>query len=138
MPILNYTTTVAAHRSIMEIQSMLAARGASKIMIDYAGSQPVAVSFQLLLNDKLVAFRLPCNHEGILRALQNQKVAKRYQTIEHAHKVAWRIIKTWTAAQMAIIDAQQAAMPEVFLPYLVTSTGRTMYQELESGKNLLK
>jgi hypothetical protein len=38
---------------------------------------------------------------------------------------------------MAIIEAGQAQLAEVFLPYAVTGTGKTLYQEFESGNQLL-
>ena len=37
-------------------------------------------------------------------------------------------------AQMAIIEAGQVAMEEIFLPYLTDSRGRTMYQLYQGGK----
>ena len=49
--------------------------------------------------------------------------------MEQARRVAWRILKDWVAAQLAIVEAEQAQMAEVFLPYAVESqTGQTMFQ----------
>jgi hypothetical protein len=41
----------------------------------------------------------------------------------HARKVAWRIIKDWVAAQLALIEAEQATLAQVFLPYCVMQHG---------------
>lgn len=35
MPILNYTTSIAAHRSVAEVQKLLALKGARSISIEY-------------------------------------------------------------------------------------------------------
>ena len=79
-------------------------------------------------------FTLPCNVEGVLRVLKRQsKVPRSACTMAQAQRVAWRIIKDWCAAQLAIIEAGQATMAEVFLPYLQTPTGQTLYQALETG-----
>ena len=57
----------------------------------------------------------------------NQKVPNSKCNEQQAQKVAWRIIKDWVEAQMAIVEAQMADVAEVFLPYAVTNTG---YDEL--------
>jgi hypothetical protein len=40
-------------------------------------------------------------------------------------RVAWRIVKDWIEAQMAIVEAGQAEMAEVFLPYATIEDGTT-------------
>ena len=45
-----------------------------------------------------------------------------------AERVAWRVIKDWLEAQLALIDAQMATLDQVMLPYLVIdATGKTLY-----------
>ena len=51
-----------------------------------------------------------------------------------AERTAWRNVRDWIMAQMAIIEAGQVAMEEIFLPYLTDSRGRTMYQLYQGGK----
>jgi hypothetical protein len=50
MPILNYTTKIDAKKTVGEIQDILASHGASKIMIDYENSVPIAITFQVNTN----------------------------------------------------------------------------------------
>ena len=45
-----------------------------------------------------------------------------------AERTAWRNVRDWIMAQMAIIEAGQVEMEEVFLPYLTDRQGRTLYQ----------
>lgn len=130
MPILNYTTKIRPDRSVAEIQNLLASSGARRVMIDYEGGKIAAVLFTLEVAGNHVDFRLPANPDGVLSALSKQRVASTYQTREHAEAVAWRIVKDWIEAQLALVEARQAQMAEVFLPY-ATVRGRTMFQVFE-------
>jgi hypothetical protein len=136
MPILNYTTTIDPLKTIAEIQSILVQHGATNISIDFANQIPVALTFLIELNGEFINFRLPNNAQGVYNALCNEtKIPKRFKTPEQAQKVAWRILKDWIEAQIAIIEAGLATLPQVFLPYAVTQNGQTLY-ELASVKGL--
>lgn len=138
MAILNYTTQIKSEKSIMEIQQILVSHGATKIVTDYSEGIPVAVTFDLNLNDRMIAFSLPANYSGVLKSMKKSpKVPKRLLTEEQALKVSWRIIKDWVNAQMALVDAELADVAEVFLPYAITKTGRTLYQDIGNSDILL-
>lgn len=139
MPILNYTTSISSDKSIMEIQRCLVTHGAHKVIVDYQDKMPVAVSFGITMNGRMVAFSLPCNYTGVFNALKrSSRVPRKLKTEEQALRVAWRILKDWTEAQMAIVEAGLAELPEVFLPYAVTKSGGTLYREIkENGSPLL-
>ena len=65
---------------------------------------------------------------------RDPKVTGRLQSKEQARRVAWRIIKDWIDAQLALVEVRLVSLPEVFLPYAVSPrSGRTLYEELESG-----
>jgi hypothetical protein len=140
MAILNYTTTIDCEKTISEIMKCLVKHGATKIVVDYEESTPSAVTFCLTINSTLVAFSLPANYDGVLKAMKNdRKVPQRLLTREQALKVSWRIIKTWVEAQMAIVEAKLADIAEVFLPYAVTKNGTTLYKEIQNnGMKMLK
>jgi hypothetical protein len=57
----------------------------------------------------------------------------RLKTREQAARIAWRIVKDWVEAQLAIIEAEMASRPEVFLPYAQTNTGETIFQRFEKN-----
>jgi hypothetical protein len=131
MPILNYTTTIDSLKTIGEIQSILVKHGATNISIDFANQIPVALTFLIELNGEFINFRLPNNAQGVYNALcKEEKVPKRFKTLEQAQKVAWRILKDWIEAQMAIIEAGLATLPQVFLPYAVIGNGQSLYDSV--------
>lgn len=136
MAILNYTTSISSEKSISEISKCLVKHGATKIVTDYNGGLPNAVTFCLSINGNMLAFSLPANYIGVLNAMKrDHKVPRRLCTEEQALRVSWRIVKDWVLAQMAIVEAQLADITEVFLPYAITKGGQTLYKELQ-GNNM--
>ena len=139
MPILNYTTKIAPTKTIAEIQTILGVKGASRVSVDYEGGQPVAIHFELPFQGKQLPFRLPCNVTGVLNVLKKQKVSSSFRNPDQAGRVAWRITKDWIEAQFALVEAGQAEMVEVFLPYAFDpATNRTAYQCFVEGKSALQ
>lgn len=129
MAILNYTTSIEATKSASEVQIILAKAGAKSVAIDYTDGMPSALMFTIIYLEQPIHFRLPCNAEGVFKALsRSNKVSRSQRTIHQARRVAWRIIKDWVEAQLAIVESQQAQMTEVFLPYVVAENGQTMFQ----------
>jgi len=136
--ILNYTTSIDFDKTISEIQKCLREHGASKITCDYRDNLPIGMTFCLVMNEKIVAFSLPCNYEGVLKAMINNKNVPRAKcTMEQAMRVSWRIVKDWVEAQMAVVEAQVACMDQVFLPYAVTNRGTTVYEEMKNNDQFL-
>lgn len=132
MPIANYSTTTPADKTLMEIQQLLARAGAESVRIDYRDGIPTALAFLLTIRDQQVAYRLPADADAMLRCLsRDPKVPRSLRTIEQARRVAWRVVKDWLRAQFALVEAEQAALAEVMLPYAVTPSGRTIYEALE-------
>ena len=138
MPIKNYTTAIAEDKTVGEIMGLLAGKGARSIQINYdQQNRPDAVSFILALPGGFpVPFRLPCNFDGVFKSLARnykdrgarQRFERNPESMVQARRVAWRIIKDWVAAQLALVEAEQAQMAEVFLPYAVHESGQTMFQ----------
>ena len=54
-----------------------------------------------------------------------------------AVRTAWRIVKDWVEAQMALVKTQMATTQEVFLPYAVMKDGRTLSQHVETNPGFL-
>ncbi|MFA4945911.1 MAG: hypothetical protein WC789_14585 [Lentisphaeria bacterium] len=139
MPILNYTTKIHSAKTVGEIQHILARAGARSINIDYDDhAQPVAVTFLVNVTGRLVNFRLPSNWRGVWARLRDDPaVPRNLRTEEQSRRVAWRIVKDWCEAQMAIIDSGLAELTEVFLPYAVNpESGQTLFQEFQASKLL--
>lgn len=135
MAILNYTTQIAAEKTITEIQKVLARAGAQAILTEYDPEAVLcAVSFRINTPSGMISFRLPANVDRVLACLKREsKVPKRLKTKEQASRVAWRILKDWIEAQMAIVEAECAELTEVFLPYAHDDQGTTVYDKIKSG-----
>ena len=135
MPIKNYTTKVPAIQTAGEIQGLLAAHGARKVMMDYADNGKVeSVTFGLLLNGNMAGFRIDARPEGVMRVMAKDRVSC---TKEQAERIAWRNVKDWIAAQVALIETEQATMEEVFLPYLLDKNDKTLFQNIAERQFLL-
>ncbi len=138
MAILNYTTSIDAVKTASEVQQMLAKSGAKSVALDYENGQPSALQFMILFCEQPIYFKLPCNVKGVYQSLcRSPKVSRSQRTEAQARRVAWRIIKDWVEAQLAIVEARQAEMTEVFLPYAVANDGRTAFQSFADSKQKL-
>ncbi len=136
MPLLKYTTDVPVHRSIAEIQKVLIDHGARGIMCDYDdGGKIVAITFKIPIDGNTTMIRIPSDVLATQRVLEEDpKVERRYKSREHAERVSWRIIADWVAVQMAILETKMVKMEQVFLPYMVTGNGETVFEHLEKTK----
>lgn len=74
MPIKNYTTKVPAVQTVGEIQGILAAHGARKVMMDYAENGKVtAVTFALDCCGSLHGFRLEARPDGVKAVMAKER-----------------------------------------------------------------
>lgn len=136
MPILNYTTKVSAAKTVLEFQQILVNGGVRQIQVEYYDKgQPGSLRFSIPYGSHQLHFELPARWRGVQAALRKQRVKPAWQTEAHARRVAWRIVKDWVEAQVAVIQSGQAELAEVFLPYMLAE-GRTVYQEFKE-RNLL-
>ncbi len=135
-PILNYTTQIESAKTVSEIEKILVAHGAKNISKDYDDNQQIqSLSFIVIVNNREIPIQLPVDPDGVHRVMESQGVrSEKYLTRAHAVRVAWRIIKDWVAAQMALLEARQVKMEQVFLPYVVTPSGKTVYQVISESK----
>lgn len=134
--LLNYTTKIEPTQTAGEIMGLLAAKGAQSINLDYKNGEPVALWFKIDIGQTQIGYRLPCNYEGALRRLK-RSAPPRYHSLEQAKRVAWRIVKDWIVAQLALVECEQAEMGEVFLPYAVTGSNKTLFQVFKENTNRL-
>ena len=130
----NYTTEISADRSILEIEKLLTLFGAAAIIKEYTPEGKVH-SLMFKLQDE--AFKLPANVKGVKEILykttRSRDGEKRRE--ERSYRVAWRIIKDWTHAQLSLIASGQAQPKEIFLGYMFDGK-RTLFQKYEVDKLL--
>jgi hypothetical protein len=127
-PIANYSTTVTALKSIEEIQRILVAHGAKHILIDYENNEPVGLAFIIGTSYGDTPFKLPSNIDRVQAVLNKQRVRTKVSK-ELASRVAWRILKDWIRAQMAILETEMVTIDQIFLPYMqVGKDGKILYE----------
>jgi hypothetical protein len=135
MPLLNYSTTVAAEVTASQIVALLVRKGARNILLDYDGNGSVT-SIKWRVEGKYgpLGFGLPVNVDAVFdiltkeRRLTTDPVRRRQQ----AAMVAWRILKDWVEAQMALLETGMVELEEIFLPYMLNGSER-VYQQLAAG-----
>jgi hypothetical protein len=151
MGLLNYTTKIDPDKTAQEIAKCLSTHGASAVLTEYdpENNYVSAISFQIMVNDQKMGFRLPCDWKPVLAILtKNKKNPHRYgneqkklhweaQWRDQAVCTAWRIVKDWVEAQMALVETQMVTTAEVFLPYGVMKDGRTLAQHAQSDPSFL-
>lgn len=137
MAIKNYTSK--SKNTFDVIQKCLASHGAQKIMFDYNDHGEVtALSFAMEVDGKTIGFRLPARIDQVEAILKNER---RWRTTEElkdqAYRTGWANIRDWVSAQMALVDTKMAKVQEVFLPYIASKNGKTLYEAIEGNKFLL-
>ena len=142
MAILNYTTTVDSFKTVSEIEHILVKHNAKSIMKNYDGESITGLSFLIDTGVQQIPVRLPVKVDECLEVLKKEKKnsprSNIKATMEQAERVAWRILKDWVEAQMALLDIQMVRFEEIFLPYIETENGQTIYERLEEKQFLLK
>jgi hypothetical protein len=137
---LNYTTAIAATKSASECIARLAEHGADAIGITYADKKPTGLTFRIETVHGVRQFSLPVNidgtHKALTKAYRAGGIAPRYAERDQAERVAWRVLKDWLEAQLALIEAGVADMAEVMLPYLHVRDGLTLYQAFVKDERL--
>lgn len=145
MAIKNYTTDKAVADTVSEIHKLLVKAGARKLMFDYDDDGKIlAVIFSIKTPNGERPVRLPGNAERVRAVLKKQKADPKNRnrssiddSMEQAERVAWRIVKDWLAAQLAILETEMVEQEQIFLPYFVNRAGETLYEVYSEGRLLL-
>lgn len=143
--LLNYTSTVPAARTIAQIQAILANHGADAIMVQYADRKPSSIAFTIVGPFGPRAFTLPADVVAVQKILDQQwnakKISRNNATPEQAERTAWRIVKDWLEAQLALVEAGMVSLEKVMLPYMHTGgagTATVWDRYLENGTRELE
>lgn len=131
----NYTSSWTVNKSLNAIQSMLAKKGADKMMIDYRNGEPIGLTFAINTPKGIMPIMLPARFEKVVQVMyETQSVNE--SKLEQAKRTAWKNLYDWIDAQMALLETEMVRMEEIFLPYSVYR-GKTLFEHYESG-NLLE
>jgi hypothetical protein len=149
MPILNYTTEVPSERTVGEITALLIRKQARSITSEFDDAGELkSVSFLMPVGGVPVQFLLPANVEGVVRVLLKDapwhhrrgvaQPAYEKKLRDRAKWIAWRILKDWVAAQIALIESGQVDAAQAFMPYAQQDDGLTLFQVfIESNQKRL-
>ncbi len=142
-PIYLESTEISVERTAGEITALLVRAGARSLQMDYDESgKVIGMSFILLVNSLPQPFKLPVRIAGVRRQFEERRRktagfnAFKYKDAdrEQAERVAWRQLLRWVQVQMAMVDAEMVQAREVFAPYLVEPSGRTLFEYLEETR----
>jgi len=128
----NYSTSIEAEKTIMEIEQMLSQFGASHIVKEY-DVNCVINSIMFKLGEK--TFKLPINSDGVKTLFmqnRNDYPISPTKIDEQSVRCSWRMIRDWLHAQLSLVATQQAKIDEVMLPYMWDGK-RTLYQAFKDG-----
>jgi hypothetical protein len=149
MGLLNYTTKIDPDKTAAEISRCLSSHGASAVMTEYDKERGLvsALAFRITVNGQSMSFRLPCDWKPVYTIITKGKKnphwdeAKKRRWIsdweQQAVRTAWRIVKDWVEAQMALVETQMVTTQQVFLPYAVMNDGRTLSEHVETNPGFL-
>jgi hypothetical protein len=136
------STKISAERTAQEIGALLAKAGATAVLTEYGSDRKISgLSFKLYVNGLEVPFSLPARIDPVFKYLQNQRTPKwrpKKEKIDRilAERVAWRQLLRWIQAQLSMIDTGMVAAEEVFLPYVQTAPGQTLFERMTAGGRL--
>lgn len=138
MALKNYTTKIPVGQSIKEIEQALVKNGAVGMLYEYEqGTGRIeSLKFVLMLNGQKIGFALPVKWRKFQQVLQNQNVA-RSSDDDYCYRVAWRCVRDWVLAQLALYETELVELPQIFLPFAYGKGDRTVYEQVVEGKLLL-
>ena len=143
MALKNYTSQVAASRSISWIEGKIARSGATQILKMYDPDGRVeGIAFIIPINGINMSFKLPAQVkacENVLKSAVRRPTKATYERIkEQSERTAWRIVKDWVDAQMAMIELSQVDFLEVFMPYLYSHNQNKTFYQIAKEKGVQK
>ena len=138
MPLLNYSTSIEASKTVSEIHKILATHGARSILTNYTNDGVIeSLSFMIVTPDGDRGVRLPINPDAILKVMNKTgKVPRSFRNRPQAIRIAWRIVKDWVEAQLALLETEMVNMEQIFLSYIEAKDGKTVYQLYVERQNL--
>ena len=132
----NYKTGVSWDRTVAEIEGLLVAIGADAILKDYRGDGRIAA---LSFKYQARGYRLPANSDKLTELLKNYpgfRNATHQRREEQAERIAWRNIRDWLEAQVALIRTSQVEVEQIMLPYMWDGK-TTLYDKLKERHFML-
>lgn len=138
MNIKNYTSSVPADRSILQIETLLIGMKANRIAKEYKDGKVVAITFSIQRGEGFLPFMLPAKKEPIkklfLQQYRRPTAAQILAAEQQAERTAWKNVKEWVELQATMIKLEQVEFMEVFMPYVYSlQEGKTFYELIKAN-----
>jgi len=140
----NFSTTIDADKTVMEIERMLTKFGAKRILKEYDLNQMlVGLAFTIDTPNGEMPIKLPAKVDKIEQVFKVQVskglLPRKYWGSDWAReqsvRTAWRTIKDWIDAQFALISIEMVKVEEIFLPYAYSSRlNQTLFEAIQNKK----
>ncbi len=143
MGLKNYSTHIPAAQTISEIEEILSRHKVTDIWKQYdTNGNIISLNFAVITEFGKIPFKLPVNVEAVQQILKSEKKSKKINMSEQqlsdvqtSQKVAWRIMKDWIDAQMALVDISMVKLEQVFLPYAYDfNKNQSLYDVIKERK----
>lgn len=140
---LNYTTTIAADKSADQCLALLRQYGASRISVAYRKDKsPLGITFVIDTKWGERAYEVVADYEGtreaLLKAYRERRIDRRYSEPDQAARTAWRVIKDWLEANLAMIEAGLSKPEKVLLPYMLVDPKTSLYDAYDEQQPALE
>lgn len=141
-PLYMETTEIPAERTAGEITAALVNAGASQISTEYAAGKITGLRWVMHVGGQDALFSMPARVEPIYKILRKRAgtryfgAADEQRVRDKAQRVAWRQLLRWVLAQLAMIDCGMIEAAEVFLPFVQTASGQTLFEAFRDRKLL--
>lgn len=140
MPLKNYTSQVAASRSVAWIEQQLVKHGAKQILKQYDDGILSGICFMINIDGQEMPFKLPAKVRECQLVLEQNlgrraRPETRKKLREQAERTAWKILFDWVGSQMAMIELAQVELMEIFLPYLYDAAKDLTYFQMVKEKS---
>lgn len=135
MNLKNYTSSVPADRTILNIEQRIVQFGATHIAKEYGeGGSIIAVQFMIQREGKQHVIKLPANPDAVFIVMRKQFPSRNQEQLkQQAYRTAWKLMQDWIEVQLSLIQTNQADMLQVFLPY-VWDGEKTYYEYLKCNQ----
>lgn len=124
---ISYSTSIPVTKTTGEIVAMLARAGAQRVATSF-DQDGVADGLSFALHTEVFGvriFQLPVDIDQMHRRMTSLSRARKLnisralaESREQAARVAWRVVRTWLASQLSLIDTGMFTLEQTFFAHL--------------------
>lgn len=119
---------------VSDIMDILSDFGADEVLTKYETVLEQrflkAIEFKVTIANQDIYYKLPIEWAKTAEVLKQQK---QYKNDLWSYKTALFNIREWLDAQLALIECHMVEIPQVFLPYMQTGSGKTVYEAIRDN-----